>query len=133
MIVQEKEEAKRLICENSRFLAFAPFASRFPFEVWILPREHHSDFSFIRTANVIELAIILKETLLRIKKVLHNPSYNFIIHTSPVEQREREDYHWHIEIMPKLTRIAGYEWGSGFYINPTPPEVAAKYLKKAKI
>lgn len=133
MITQEKEEAQRLICENSRFLAFSPFASRFPFEVWILPRQHHSDFSFIRTEDVIELARILKDVLLRIKKVLGNPSYNFIIHTSPIEQKEREDYHWHIEIMPKLTRIAGYEWGSGFYINPTPPEVAAKYLREVKI
>ena len=133
MIAQEKEENERLICENSRFLVFSPFASRFPFEVWILPKEHHSDFSFIRTEDVIDLARILKQVLLRIKHVLGDPPYNFIIHTSPIEQSEREDYHWHIEIMPKLMRIAGFEWGSGFYINPTPPEIAAKYLREAKI
>ncbi len=133
MIAQEKEEDERLICENSRFLAFSPFASRFPFEVWILPKEHHSDFSFIRTEDVVELARILKQVLLRIKYVLNDPPYNFIIHTSPIEAEEREDYHWHIEIMPKLMRIAGFEWGSGFYINPTPPEIAARYLREAKI
>jgi len=133
MIAQEKEENQRLICENSRFLAFSPFASRFPFEVWIVPKEHHSDFSLITTEDVVEFARILKEALLRIKKVLNDPPYNFIIHTSAIEHREREDYHWHIEIMPKLLRIAGFEWGSGFYINPTPPENAAKYLRKAKI
>lgn len=133
MITQEKEDHQRLIAENSRYLAFSPFASRFPFEVWILPKEHHSDFSLIRTEDVIELARILKDVLLRIKKVFNNPSYNFIIHTAPIEQSEREDYHWHIEIMPKLTRIAGFEWATGFYINPTPPEIAAKYLREAKI
>jgi len=133
MITQEKEENERIICQNSRFLAFSPFASRFPFEVWILPKEHHSDFSIIQTEDVIELARILKEVLLRVKSVLGNPPYNFIIHTSPFEARERADYHWHIEIMPKLTHIAGFEWGSGFYINRTPPEIAAKYLREAKI
>ena len=133
MLVQERAENERLICENSRFLVFSPFASRFPFEVWVLPKEHHSDFSFIRTEDVIDLARILKEALLRIKKVLKNPPYNFIIHTSAIEKRDRKDYHWHIEIMPKLLPIAGFEWGSGFYINPTPPEVAAKYLREAKI
>ncbi len=133
MITQEKEESERLICENSRFLAFSPFASRFPFETWILPKEHHSDFSFIRTEDVVELARILKEVLLRMKYVLHDPPYNFIVHTAPIEQKETEDYHWHIEIMPKLMRIAGFEWGSGFYINPTPPEIAAQYLRKAKV
>jgi len=133
MISQEKGENERLICENSRFLAFSPFASRFPFEVWILPKEHHSDFSFIQTEDVIELARMLKRILLRMKAVLGDVPYNFIIHTSPIEEREREDYHWHIEIMPKLMPIAGFEWGSGFYINPTAPETAAKYLRKAKI
>jgi UDPglucose--hexose-1-phosphate uridylyltransferase len=133
MMEQEKQENERLICQNSRFLAFSPFASRFPFEAWILPKEHHSDFSFIRTEDVIELARILKQVLLKIKHVFNDPPYNFIIHTSPIEEREREDYHWHIEIIPKLMRIAGFEWGSGFYINPTPPEIAAKYLREAKV
>ena len=133
IIAQEKEENIRLICENSRFLAFCPFGSRFPFEVWILPKEHHSNFRLIRTEDVIDLARILKAVLLKIKDVLHDPPYNFIIHTAPIRDKEREDYHWHIEIMPKLMRIAGFEWGSGFYINPTPPEIAAKYLREAKI
>ncbi|MBN2097493.1 MAG: galactose-1-phosphate uridylyltransferase [Candidatus Omnitrophica bacterium] len=133
MIAQEKADNERLICENSRFLAFAPFASRFPFETWILPQEHHSDFSFIRSDDVTELARILKDVLKRMKQVLNDPPYNFIIHTSAIEQRDREDYHWHIEIMPKLMKIAGFEWGSGFYVNPTPPELVAKYLREAKI
>ncbi|MBN3038452.1 MAG: galactose-1-phosphate uridylyltransferase [Candidatus Omnitrophica bacterium] len=133
IIAQEYQEQERIICENERFLCIAPYASRFPFESWILPKEHHSDFSFIRNEDVIDLSRILKEVLLRMKKLLHDPPYNFIIHTSAIEHRDREDYHWHIEIMPKLVRIAGFEWGSGFYINPTPPEVATRYLKEVSI
>ena len=64
------------------------------------------------------------------REVLLDPPYNYLIHTSPVNTEEPEGYHWHIEIMPKLMRIAGFEWGSGFYIVPTPPELAAKYLRK---
>jgi UDPglucose--hexose-1-phosphate uridylyltransferase len=80
-----------------------------------------------------DLAKILKNVLVRIKKVLKSPSYNFIVHTSPIEEKDREEYHWHFEIMPKLNRTAGFEWGSGFYINPTPPHLAAKVLRQAKI
>jgi UDPglucose--hexose-1-phosphate uridylyltransferase len=80
--------------------------------------------------QILELAKMLKSTLQRIKDALFSPAYNFIIHTSPINVEHREGYHWHIEIMPKLTRVAGFEWGSGFYIVPTPPELAAKYLRK---
>ncbi|NQT00223.1 MAG: galactose-1-phosphate uridylyltransferase [Candidatus Omnitrophica bacterium] len=133
MITQERDEQKRMVGENSRFIAFAPFCSRFPFEVWILPKEHHSDFCDVKTEDVIELAKMLKEVLQRIKSVFRDPPYNFIIHTGPIQEANREDYHWHIEIMPKLLPVAGFEWGSGFYINPTPPENAAKYLREVKI
>jgi UDPglucose--hexose-1-phosphate uridylyltransferase len=79
------------------------------------------------------LAAILKETITKIKNVFANPAYNFIIHSSPVNGDGGIDYyHWHIEIMPKLTRVAGFEWGSGFYVVSTPPELAAKYLKETK-
>ena len=133
MINQEIQDAERLITENESFLCFAPFASRFPYEAWIIPKKHKSNFCLIKNDGVVELARILKETLLRIKKTLDDPSYNFIIHTSPLEDKDREDYHWHIEIMPRLIRIAGFEWGSGFYINPVSPEKAAEDLKKIKL
>ena len=66
-------------------------------------------------------------------KTLNSPPYNFILHTSPLRDGDNQHYHWHFEIMPTLTRVAGFEWGSGFYINPTPPEEAAKFLKEAKV
>jgi UDPglucose--hexose-1-phosphate uridylyltransferase len=133
MIAQELQETERVVAENKGFVSFAPFASRFPFETWIIPKEHCADFSHINKDQVIDLARILREVLLRIKNTLRDTSYNFIIHTSPVEDRERDDYHWHIEIMPILFHVAGFEWGSGFYINPATPEDAAKCLRKAKI
>jgi UDPglucose--hexose-1-phosphate uridylyltransferase len=63
--------------------------------------------------------------------VLDHPAYNYVIHTSPVPEHSNDYYHWHLEIMPKLTNLAGFEWGTGFHINPTPPEEAAKFLKEA--
>jgi UDPglucose--hexose-1-phosphate uridylyltransferase len=130
---QEKQENKRIVAENDIFIAFCPFASRFAFEIWILPKEHFSAFERIEPEMVKDLAKILKDVLARVKKALKSPSYNFIIHTSPIEEKNKEEYHWHFEIMPKLTRTAGFEWGSGFYINPTPPHLAAKALRQVKI
>ena len=79
-----------------------------------------------------QAAQILSDTLQRMNRVLGNPPYNFIIHTSSFSDADKEYYHWHFEIMPKLTKVAGFEWGTGFYINPTPPEEAANYLRGAK-
>ena len=79
------------------------------------------------------MARILKDTLLKIKKALNDPPYNYIIHTAPLKKAYGASTHWHLEIIPKLTKVAGFEWGSGFYINPTSPEEAAKYLKEVEI
>ncbi|MBU1888024.1 MAG: HIT domain-containing protein, partial [Candidatus Omnitrophica bacterium] len=128
----EKQEKIRVVSENSSFIAFCPFVPRFPYETWILPKTHAQHFRSIDDNRVGEMASILKDTLARIKKTLNDPPYNFIIHTSPVRDGMNEGFHWHLEIMPKLTQVAGFEWGSGFYINPTSPEAAAKYLREAK-
>ncbi|MBI3615196.1 MAG: galactose-1-phosphate uridylyltransferase [Candidatus Omnitrophica bacterium] len=132
MIHQELSEGERVILETSQMVCFAPFASRFPFELWILPKNHSADFTQIGPESLRDLAEILKQVLHRVQTVLHNPSYNFILHTSPLEATPHEGYHWHLEIMPRLTRVAGFEWGSGFYICPTPPELAASFLRGEK-
>ena len=128
----ELQEKERIISESKYFLAFCPYVSRFPFEAWIVPKKHQDAFCQMTPEQIPELARMLKSTLQRIKDVLFSPAYNFIIHTSPINVEHREGYHWHIEIMPKLTRVAGFEWGTGFYIVPTPPELAAKYLRGEK-
>jgi len=133
MIREEREETERIIYEDDKFLAFCPYVSRFPYEVWILPKRHQSDFISVEGSSVPFLARALVNSLSRIKELLRDPCYNYIIHTSPINGHEREDYHWHIEIMPKLSKVAGFEWGSGFYINPVPPDMAAKNLLSVKI
>lgn len=134
MLRQEVAEKERVVIENKYYIAICPYVSRFPFEVWILPKKHNGYFCHVSKDELGDLAMILKEVLSRIKTVLSNPAYNYIIHTSPVNIADtHEGYHWHMEIMPKLTRTAGFEWGTGFYIVGTPPELAAKYLREAKI
>ncbi len=131
MIKQESTSGVRIVAENDDFIAFVPFAARFPFEVWILPKVHDSDFEDAQKHEVVNLTRLLQNVLRRIKNVLDNPPYNFIILNSPLRESKLAHYHWHLEIMPKLTKVAGFEWGSGFYINPTPPEEAAKFLREA--
>ncbi len=133
MLQQEMDDNTRIICENASFVAFCPFVSNFPYETWLLPKQHRADFALIQPDELRDLARILPEILARMRAALKNPPYNFIIHSAPIETREREDYHWHIEVMPVLTRVAGFEWGTGFYINPTPPDLAAKGLREASL
>ncbi len=133
MVQQETADAngRRVVMTTDRFVVLEPFAPRFPFETWILPLQHQDSFqSMSDPAELKEFATVLKETLQRLNRALDRPPYNFVIHTAPVSDGELEHYHWHLEIMPKLTRVAGFEIGSGFYINPTPPEDAAQYLRE---
>jgi UDPglucose--hexose-1-phosphate uridylyltransferase len=96
-----------------------------------MPKQHNGYFCHMPPEEIPALASILKDTLTKIKNIFASPAYNFIMHSSPVNgDTGPEYYHWHIEIMPKLTRVAGFEWGSGFYVVPTPPELAAKYLRE---
>jgi UDPglucose--hexose-1-phosphate uridylyltransferase len=133
MIRQEIDEECRIITENKNFIAFCPFVSRFPFEMWIMPKAHRMSYCETTKDERGELAKILKDVLMRMKIALNDPPYNFIIHTAPINTGEKLGYHWHMEIMPRLNRIAGFEWGTGFYAVPTPPEVAIKYLREVKI
>jgi len=137
---QELEAGQRIAVETTHFVALTPFASRFPFELWILPKEHAADFIHLAPEGRADLARILKTTLSKLSRVLHDPPYNTILHTAPFRRPRAgywrtidQDFHWHLEIMPRLTRVAGFEWGSGFYINPTPPEEAARFLKEADV
>ncbi len=131
IIRQELQQKHRVVTENKSFVSIAPFASRFPFETWILPKTHHPSFEHLDPTQYEQAAQILSDTLRRINRVLTDPPYNYIIHTSSFPELDAEHYHWHLEIMPKLTKVAGFEWGTGFYINPTPPEDAAEYMREA--
>jgi len=131
MIRQETENRERVTSETEMFIAVEPYASRFPFETWILPKQHEPDFGNITEAGVRDLARSLRNALGQLGKALEKPPYNMVLHTSPINDGAAEDYHWHVEILPRLTVVAGFEWGTGFYINPTKPEDAAHYLREA--
>jgi UDPglucose--hexose-1-phosphate uridylyltransferase len=130
IIVQEMEQKTRIVEESGEFLACAPYAPRFPFETWIIPKRHQCAYEMIERDQAKGLAAIFRRTLRRLNLALENPPFNYIIHSAAFQEGAAEYFHWHIEIMPKLTKVAGFEWGSGFYINPTPPEESAKYLRE---
>jgi UDPglucose--hexose-1-phosphate uridylyltransferase len=99
----------------------------------LLPKTHQSQFEEAPLDALYELAQVLKITLSRVSRALNRPPYNVVLHTAPAHDGPLDHYHWHLEIMPTLTRVAGFEWGSGFYINPTPPEEAAAYLREMDV
>jgi UDPglucose--hexose-1-phosphate uridylyltransferase len=133
IVAQEVWTRARVVCENDACITVVPFAARFPFETWTLPKKHLPSFELMDDATRRGFAQALKETLQRLNAALDDPPYNLIVHTCPCGERDLTYYHWHVEIMPTLTKVAGFEWGSGFYINPTPPEDAARYLREVDI
>ncbi len=148
---QEREHGVRVVIDDQDFLVFEPFASRFPFETWIIPSRHDSQFERITPTEVQRLARVLHEALRRLEATLEQPPYNYIVHSAPFKAHDAEvfrsilgpppiasdggleHYHWHIEIIPRLTSVAGFEWGTGLYINPVPPETCAECLRDAAL
>ena len=131
IIHQEKKSTDRLVLENEHFLVVAPYAPRFPFETWIIPKKHDSGFENSPAHLYLSLAEAIRALCGKADNVLDYPAYNMVLHTAPVHDEPTEHYHWHIEFMPKLTKVAGFEWGTGFYINPTAPEESARFLREA--
>lgn len=133
IIQQETDMEERIIAQNDGFVAVSPWAPIFPFEVWILPKSHDSCFEDCNPAQLANLAAMSNEVHKRLDAALRRPHYNSILHTSPIDEQYNNYYHWHIEIMPRLTRTAGFEYGSGFYINPVLPEEAAEFLREMDV
>jgi len=129
MIEQELDAGERLVVQNSAFVALAPYAARHPFETWILPKERNAQFVSIDEAQMSELAAILKETLLRLDLCLGDPPYNFMLLTTDFS----DQFHWHIEIIPRLSVAAGFELGTGIYLNTVAPEQAATFLRTVNL
>ena len=143
VVRQEVGDRDRLVLDAARYVAFVPFASALPFEVAVYPRFHSHDFTAVTDEDLLHLASALRDVLGRLRAVLEDPPYNLALHTSPPphERPGRRgtwdslplDWHWHLEIAPRLVRIAGFEWSSGFYINPVVPEEAARFLREARV
>ncbi len=138
---QEAGDRSRLVIENPGFVVLCPFASRSPFEMWVLPKRHSADFGRLGPAEIPFLASILRDCLARLGALLDDPPYNLILHTAPYRHDRKglqwktleEDYHWYLQISPHLTHSAGFEWGTGIHINPTPPEDAAELLREVPL
>jgi UDPglucose--hexose-1-phosphate uridylyltransferase len=133
IVRQDLRDGRRVILENADVVALAPYAPRFAFETWLLPKRHGARFEEAPRHEYEGLARVIKAVLQRIDRALESPSYNLILHTSPFSEDASDFYHWHLELMPKLTKVAGFEWGTGFYINPTSPEEAARVLRTVKL
>jgi len=131
IIRQEINTGSRVVLETEQFVVICPYAARFPFEIWVLPRRHFSHFENTDVPGFRNLGWVMPVLMREIEKILEHPAYNLMIHTAPMQEPELPYYHWHIELIPKLTKVAGFEWGTGFYINPTPPEEAARFLREA--
>jgi len=141
LIHQEIERGGRVAIETDSYVALAPYASALPFETWILPRRHGHDFAATDDTDLRGMAVILSDLLKRIRVLLEDPPYNLVLHTSPNPHPRpghpddwstiQHDFHWHLEFVPRISRRAGFEWGSGYTINPTAPEEAARHLQEA--
>jgi UDPglucose--hexose-1-phosphate uridylyltransferase len=132
MVKQESALASRIILRGGRILVFAPFAARFPYETWIVPTDHGHDFGAVQPAVLRDLARSLQGTLIRMRGLLNDPPFTLVLHSSPLGEFSREEYHWHLELVPRATQVLGLVWGTGLHINPVPPEVAAERLREAQ-
>jgi UDPglucose--hexose-1-phosphate uridylyltransferase len=128
LLVAEKE---RTVCENETFVAFCPFASRSPFEVNIFPKQSQSDFGALTDMDVDKLAAVMREVFIRLDKAVGDPDYTYFIHTTPPRSKDMLD--WHIEIMPRFSPVAGFELGTGIFINVVDPDEAADKLRNVSL
>jgi UDPglucose--hexose-1-phosphate uridylyltransferase len=130
LVRDEVAGRQRLVFEDAASVCFAPYASRSPFELWVVPRHHEADFGRATDAQLTSAAETLRKVL-RLLTALDGPAYNLVLHTAPLHERVDETYHWHWEIHPRLRAIAGLELGTGLPVNPVSPEDAAEELLSA--
>lgn len=133
LLAQEMEDQVRIVTETASFVAYCPYASRFAFEIWVVPKVQQSNYEDASHRQLEELGGVMKEVLCRLDAALGEPPFNYVLHTAPFRGGSRKDYRWHFKIFPRLSRVAGFEWGSGAFINAVPPEDAAKFLRDVEI
>lgn len=138
MIGEEQRAGQRVIAETGHFIAYCPFAPKFPFEFWVLPKMHRCAFDEISPEEMNDLGVLLSSLIKKMRRVLREPAYSYVLHTAPnrIPRRDHwhtlgDDFHWHLEIAPRLMRVSGLEWSSEFYVLTTSPEDAAKYMREA--
>lgn len=133
MIEKEKQAAERIVYETDNLIVFVPFAATSPFEMWVLPKKHQSNFGEITAIITKELSYVMRVILSKMFVGLKDPAYNFVMISAPSHEINVEYYHWHIKIIPRVAKVAGFELGSGIYINTVIPENAAKFMRDVKV
>jgi UDPglucose--hexose-1-phosphate uridylyltransferase len=132
LLRQELANGERIVMESERFVVFAPYASQMPFEMWVVPKEHQPNFEAIDQRDAVEFASALKAALGKLYVGLNDPPFNYWLHTAPTRRDVGAVYHWHLEILPKLSIAAGFELGTEIMINTALPETAAAFLRETK-
>jgi len=133
IVAEELRQKERILIDSDNFVAFCPFAARTPFEIRIYPKRHAASYMMIDDEEIQELAWVLRDVLLRLYKCLNNPDYNYVLRSCPIGDESTRHLHWYMIIIPKITTPAGFEIGSGIYINTVPPESSARYLRETKV
>lgn len=131
MIEEELAQQTRIVAQSADFVALCPYASRFPYETWVLPRQALPRFETSSEQLAASLGQFTAEVIGRLERTLNRPAYNYLLHSAPFDGSADDHYHWHLEIFPRVTKPAGFEWGTGYYINPISPEQAAEALRAA--
>lgn len=129
MSSQEQNAAKRMVMQSKHFAAMCPFASRVPYLLRIIPLQHQDAFESIQQGQLEDLALLVRTLLQLIESMVNPPAYNFIIHTRPTAFHDAAAFHWWMELFPRVTKMAGFEWGADCFINPVSPEDAASHLR----
>ncbi len=133
LIADELDGRHRIVTENEDFVAFIPFAAYSPFHLWIFPKKHESDFRKITPGGISHLSAIIRDVMRRLYYGLNDPDYNLILRSAPKGYTESAFFHWYVTLVPRLTRTAGFELGSGMFINPSIPEENAEYLRSINL
>ncbi len=128
---REVARGERSVLEVGSMVVFAPHAARAPFEVWILPKRHQARLADAAEAEIEALAGAIRTTLGRLDQALGETAYNLFLHETPARSGPLAHYHWHFELIPRVTRLAGFEWGTRMFINPIAPEEAARRLRES--
>ena len=131
LLESELAAGDRVVAQSANFVAICPYASRFPYETWLAPRHHQPRFEAATDGELAEIALLARDVIGRLERAAGITAYNAFLHTLPFRAPQGEHYHWHIEILPRLTKVAGFEWSTGCFINPFSPESAAALLREA--
>ena len=133
LLAEERRREARIVADEGMFIAFCAYAARQPYETWILPTEHAAHFHTLSDDDLLPLAELLQQLLRRLRRHISPSAYNLVLHTSPFDSTDTEAYHWHWELIPRSTQLAGLELGGGVHINPVSPERAACSLRKVAL